>query len=112
MGIGRSANSQTMEGLESDEALLLRKCKDLACFFRSVRDRFLDEDVLARFQSAHRPLEVQAVGQLRARWSAASRAATRPAPRTGLYTASMSGSAMSSARGQHSNTTRGRDARL
>ena len=58
MGIGRSANSQAMEGLESDEALLLRKGKDLACFLRSVRDRFLDEDVLARFQRAHRPLEV------------------------------------------------------
>ena len=58
MGIGRSANSQTMEGLESDEALLLRKCKDLVRFLRSVRDRFLDENVFACFQRAHCPLEV------------------------------------------------------
>ena len=47
-----------MEGLKSDEALLLRKREDLARFLRSVRDRFLDEDVFACFQSTHCPLKV------------------------------------------------------
>ena len=53
-----------MESFEKHETFLFSICEHLPRFLRIACARFFQQDVLASFQSLHRPFEMQAIWQL------------------------------------------------
>ncbi len=55
-----------MYSLKRDNALALCEREDVASLLCSVRDRFLDKDMLACLYGSHSPLKVERIGELEA----------------------------------------------